>query len=115
MVLTSIIYLIFACLKVFGVGIRKDGNKYLGAYLGFRYTLFFIYLMLFVVLIVYLMGVNPGPMQLTLFLTAIGYFLLFLLLFILQTGPIVLLHGIRGNRQNSAETEENTLPDEGDV
>ena len=41
------IYLIFACLKIHGIRVKR--NKMLGAYIGFHYALFFIYMILFVV------------------------------------------------------------------
>ena len=49
-IIGSAIYLIFNCLKIHGI--RVENNKLLGTYLGFRYTLFVLYMIALIILCV---------------------------------------------------------------
>ena len=88
----SVIYLIFACLKIHGTRLEK--NKLLGTYLGFRYALFILHTIAFLVQSL-LIWERKGIVSLI-----FGF-----LYFILDIGLTVILHSIRVNRENTAGTE----------
>ena len=90
-IIGSAIYLIFACLKIHGI--RVGNIKLLGTYLGFRYALFILYMIAFIVL-----GILTGRMAIAALITGIVYF-------IMDIGLTVILHSIRVDRENTARTE----------
>ena len=86
----SAIYLVFACLKMHGV--RVENNKVVEIYLGFRYGLFFLHVIGFIVLSIYSRDFDSSIFVFTIY-------------FILDIGLTVILHSIRVNRENTARTE----------
>lgn len=86
-IIGSAIYLIFACLKIHGI--RVGNIKLLGTYLGFRYALFILYMIAFIVL-----SILTGRMAIAALITGIVYF-------ILDIGLTVILHSIRVDRENA--------------
>ena len=86
-IIGSAIYLIFACLKIHGI--RVGNIKLLGTYLGFRYALFILYMIAFIVL-----GILTGRMAIAALITGIVYF-------IMDIGLTVILHSIRVDRENA--------------
>ena len=86
-IIGSTIYLIFACLKIHGI--RVGNIKLLGTYLGFRYALFILYMIAFIV-----MSIKTGQLAIAALITGIIYF-------ILDIGLTVILHSIRVNRENA--------------
>ena len=89
----SAIYLVFACLKIHGV--RVENNKLIGTYLGFRYGLFAIHMIVFIILSIYgrsiidaIIGLIVGGVH-----------------FILDIGLTIILHSIRVDREKTAGTE----------
>jgi len=91
-IIGSVIYLIFACLKIHGIRLEK--NKLLGIYLGFRYALFILHTIAFLV-----QSILTGERKEIVSLIS-GF-----LYFILDIGLTVILHSIRVNRENTAGTE----------
>ena len=85
------IYLVFACLKIHGTRVKK--NKFLEAYIGFRYVLFILYMTGLAILI-----------ALTERFTWIAFIWGFVF-FILDIGLTVILHSIRVDRENTETTE----------
>ena len=88
------VYLIFACLKIHGIRVEK--NKLLGAYIGFRYVLFILYMTGLTILILYKQSQGHNVMN-----AAIA-FVAALVHFFLDVGPTVILHSIRVDRENTA-------------
>ena len=86
----SVIYFIFACLKIHGIRLEK--NKLLGIYLGFRYALSILFMITFLVLSIKTDGRGDEIVGLI-----VGG-----LYFILDIGLTVILHTIRVNRENTA-------------
>ena len=85
------IYLVFACLKIHGI--RVENNKLIGKYLGFRYGLFALHLIGFIILSIY-----TGRNGIIVLIVGGVYF-------ILDIGLTVILHSIRVDRENTAGTE----------
>lgn len=96
-IIGSAIYLIFACLKIHGI--RVGNIKLLGTYLGFRYALFILYMIAFIVL-----GILTGRMAIAALITGIVYF-------IMDIGLTVILHSIRVDRETNARTMNDELVD----
>jgi len=90
-IIGAAIYFVFACLKIHGI--RVENNKLMGMYLGFRYGLFALHMIGFIILIKY-----------TGFLAIIGL-IVGGVYFILDIGLTVILHSIRVDRENTAGTE----------
>ena len=86
----SVIYLVFACLKIHGV--RVENNKLIGTYIGFRYGLIAIFMILLIILNA-LRGFD--------FIIPI-YEVVY---FILDIGLTVILHSIWVDREKTAGTE----------
>ena len=86
-IVCAIIYLVFACLKIHGV--RVENNKLVGIYIGFRYGLFVLNLIGFIIL-----SITKKYFQINLLIVSIH--------FILDIGLTVILHSIRVNRENTA-------------
>ena len=89
-IIGAAIYLVFACLKIHGV--RVENNKLIETYIGFRYGLFALHMIAFIIMIIYYKA----------FLTSLFVFGIH---FILDIGLTVILHSIRVNRENTAGTE----------
>ena len=89
----SAIFLIFACLKIHGI--RVENNKLLGTYLGFRYGLFFLYIIHF-----FILSILNWSKALEVAALIVG-----IIYFILDIGLTVILQSIRVDRDNTAETE----------
>jgi len=87
-IIGAVIYFVFACLKIHGI--RVDNNKLIGIYLGFRYGLFALHMIGFIILSIYgrnaIIGLIIGGVY-----------------FILDIGLTVILHSIRVDRENTAE------------
>lgn len=95
-VMCGLVYLIFACLKIHGIRVEK--NKLLGAYIGFRYVLFILYMIGLAILC----ALNGKLNWIALIVAFV--------LFILDIGLTVILHSIRADRENDARTgTENTV------
>ena len=103
LVIGAAFYLIFACLKIHGTRVEK--NKLLGAYIGFRYVLFILYMTGLAILILYLTSQGQGLNIMNVTITFIGGFVHFFL----DVGPTVILHSIRVDRENAARTENNII------
>merc|ERR1711860_172186 len=76
----AVIYFVFACLKIHGI--RVENNKLIGMYLGFRYGLFALHMIGFIILSIYtgffgIIGLIVGGVY-----------------FILDIGLTVILHSI---------------------
>jgi len=94
-IIGAVIYFVFACLKIHGI--RVENNKLMGMYLGFRYGLFALHMIGFIILIKY-----------TGFLAIIGL-IVGGVYFILDIGLTVILHSIRVvYREKTAGTENAT-------
>jgi len=94
-IIGAAIYFVFACLKIHGI--RVENNKLMGMYLGFRYGLFALHMIGFIILIKY-----------TGFLAIIGL-IVGGVYFILDIGLTVILHSIRVvYREKTAGTENAT-------
>merc|ERR1712226_573526 len=50
-IIGAVIYFVFACLKIHGI--RVENNKLIGIYLGFRYGLFALHMIGFIILSIY--------------------------------------------------------------
>ena len=85
------VYLIFVCLKIHGIRVEK--NKLLGAYIGFRYALFILYMIGGAILC----ALN-GNLNWIALIVAFAFF-------ILDIGLTAILHSIRADRENNAGTE----------
>ena len=86
----SVIYLVFACLKIHGV--RVENNKLIGTYIGFRYGL----IALFMILLIILNALRGFDFIIPIY--EVVYF-------ILDIGLTVILHSIWVDRENTAGTE----------
>merc|ERR1712137_839997 len=98
------IYLVFACLKIHGI--RVENNKLIGIYLGFRYGLFALYMIGFIIYSIYT-GVAFSILiagELFLIMAIIGL-IVGGVYFILDIGLTVILHSIRVDRENTAGTK----------
>jgi len=89
-IIGAAIYFVFACLKIHGI--RVENNKLIGIYLGFRYGLFALHMIGFIITSIYtgsyaIIGLIVGGVY-----------------FILDIGLIVILHSIRVDRENTAGT-----------
>merc|ERR1712137_971083 len=87
-IIGAVIYFVFACLKIHGI--RVENNKLIGIYLGFRYGLFALYMIGFIIMSIYtgrdaIIGLIIGGIY-----------------FILDIGLTVILHSIRVDRENTA-------------
>ena len=91
-IIVSVIYLIFACLKIHGI--RVENNKLVGIYLGFRHALFVLQIITCIILKIVTTAVTLEYFM----IAAIVYF-------ILDIGLTVILHSIRVDRENTARTE----------
>ena len=89
-IIGAAIYLAFACLKIHGV--RVENNKLVGTYLGFRYGLFVLHMIGFIIL-----SIIRRHFEINIFVVGIH--------FILDIGLTVILHSIRVDRENTAGTE----------
>ena len=89
-IIGAAIYLAFACLKIHGV--RVENNKLVGTYLGFRYGLFVLHMIGFIIL-----SIISRHFDISIFVVGIH--------FILDIGLTVILHSIRVDRENTAGTE----------
>ena len=92
----SAIFLIFACLKV--TVIRDESNKLLGIYLGFRYALFVLYIVLFTITITSASVFYYLTTMFTVYTVCIVYF-------ILDIGLTVIIHSIRVDMEKNTGTE----------
>ena len=92
-IIGSLIFLIFACLKILGISFKNI--KLLGTYLGFRYALFTLYLIASFVL-----SVLHWRKELVITALIVG-----IVYFILDIGLLVILHSIRVDRKKNAGTE----------
>ena len=90
-IVCAAIYSVFACLKIHGI--RVENNKLIGTYLGFRYGLFALHMIGFIILSVY-----TGIFELIALIVGGVYF-------ILDIGLTVILHSIRVDKENTAEKE----------
>ena len=95
--IVSAIFLIFACLKI--TGIRVESNKELGIYLGFRYALFVLYIVLFTITI-------TSAKSILYYLTTMSTaYTVFIVYFILDIGLTVIIHSIRVDMEKNTGTE----------
>ena len=95
-IIGAAIYFVFACLKIHGI--RVVNNKLIGIYLGFRYGLFALYMIGFIIYSIYIAG------GLFLIMAIIGL-IVGGLFFILDIGLTVILYNIRVDRENTAGKE----------
>ena len=93
------IYLIFACLKIYVISV--ENNRLLGTYLGFRYALFILYMIAFIVLSI----LTGRPAM------AIAALIVSIVYFIPDIGLTVILHSIRVDRETNARTMNDELVD----
>jgi len=103
-IIGAVIYFVFACLKIHGI--RVENNKLIGIYLGFRYGLFALYMIGFIIYSIYT-GVAFSILiagELFLIMAIIGL-IVGGVYFILDIGLTVILHSIRVDRENTAGTE----------
>merc|ERR1712179_212823 len=87
-IVCAVIYSVFACLKIHGI--RVENNKLIGTYLGFRYGLFALHMIGFIILSLY-----TGIFELIALIVGGVYF-------ILDIGLTVILHSIRVDKENTA-------------
>ena len=87
-VICWLVHLYFIFLKIHGVRVEK--NKLLGAYIGFRYVLFILYMAGLIIL-----SATTGNFAWIEFIVGSSFF-------ILDTGLPVILHSIRVDRENTA-------------
>ena len=97
--IVSAIFLIFACLKITITGIRVESNKELGIYLGFRYALFVLYIVLFTITITSAKSIFYYLYTLSTFYTVC------IVYFILDIGLTVIIHSIRVDMEKNTGTE----------
>jgi len=89
-IIGAAIYFVFACLKIHGI--RVENNKLIGTYLGFRYVLFALHMIGFIITSIY-----TGSYEIIGLIVGGVYF-------ILDIGLTVILHSIRVDRENTAGT-----------
>ena len=93
-IIGSVIYLVFACLKIYGI--RVENSEVIGTYLRFRKALFTIDT---IYIIIMNMVVSAGILDVTISLFAPCAF------FILDIGLTIILYSIKRDRENPAGTE----------
>merc|ERR1711860_217040 len=98
-IIGAVIYFVFACLKIHGI--RVENNKLIGIYLGFRYGLFALYMIGFIIYSIFSILIAG---ELFLIMAIIGL-VVGGVYFILDIGLTVILHSIRVDRENTAGTE----------
>ena len=103
LVLGAAVYLIFVCLKIHGIRVEK--NKLLGAYIGFRYVLFILYMIGLAILCALIDNLNWSAIYGARTIGVVIAFIVAFTFFILDIGLTVILHSIRVDRENTAGTE----------
>ena len=93
-IICSATYLIFTCLKIHGT--RVKNNKLLGTYLGFRYVLSILSMIAAIIVSFIIQNVLP----------AIIFLIVGIVFFTVDVGPIVILHSIRVDRENTASQQQ---------
>merc|ERR1712110_209086 len=98
-ILGAVIYFVFACLKIHGI--RVENNKLIGMYIEFRYVLFALHMIGFIIYSIFSILIAG---ELFLIMAIIGL-IVGGVYFILDIGLTVILHSIRVDRENTAGTE----------